>query len=243
MTATWPPSLGYEAVITLLNAKPEDEPVVVGTKANRITRFPLMECVEKTRAVAEAIAAKDYEKAMSLRSTSFKDAFSTLKTMVRALPHPPAPGQKRFRIGVFNAGAPAPGMNTAARAAIRLGLDQGHIMLGVSNGFEGSGQGRGRGNELDERERLGFAGRFACWEPAALIPQGSDLYAIARAIEDNHIDALLVIGGWNGYEGSPHHAQLRGPISRPSTSRSSACRLRSTTTCPAPSSASARIRP
>jgi 6-phosphofructokinase 1 len=32
-----------------------------------------------------------------------------------------------------------------------------------------------------------------------VIPQGSDLYAIARTIENNSIDALLVIGGWNGY--------------------------------------------
>src|SRR5512134_2459495 len=74
--------LGYEAVIAVLEAKPEDEPIVVGTKANRIIRLPLMECVERTRQVAEAIQARDYEKAMSLRSSSFNDAFRTLKTMV-----------------------------------------------------------------------------------------------------------------------------------------------------------------
>ena len=56
-----------------MNAKAEDEAVVVGTKANHINRFPLMECVEKTRAVAQAIASRDYEKAISLRSTSFKE--------------------------------------------------------------------------------------------------------------------------------------------------------------------------
>jgi 6-phosphofructokinase 1 len=33
-----------------------------------------------------------------------------------------------------------------------------------------------------------------------LVPKGSDLYAIARTIEKHEIDALLVIGGWNGYE-------------------------------------------
>src|SRR5512133_482188 len=96
--------LGYDAVIALLKAKPEDEPVVMCTRANRIIQLPLMECVEKTRAVAAAIAVKDYEKAMSLRSASFKDMFRTLKTMVRALPHPPEPGQRRLRIAVFNAG-------------------------------------------------------------------------------------------------------------------------------------------
>ncbi len=42
--------LGHEAVITILEAKPEDEPVVVGTRANRITRIPMMESVQKTQA-------------------------------------------------------------------------------------------------------------------------------------------------------------------------------------------------
>lgn len=191
--------LGYEAVKVLLNANPGDEPVVVGTKANRITTFPLMEGVAKTRAVAEAIAAKDYEKAMSLRSSSFKDAFNTLKTMVRALPHSPAPGQKRIRIAVLNAGAPAPGMNTAARAAIRLGLDQGHIMLGVRNGFNGLARG-----EVQDMPWMSVSGWASLGGSqlgtSRVIPQGSDLYAIARTIEDNQIEALLVIGGWNAYE-------------------------------------------
>jgi 6-phosphofructokinase 1 len=192
--------LGYESVITILSAKPEDEPVLVGTKANRIIRLPLMECVEKTQQVAQAINARDYEKAMLLRSSSFKDAFRTLKTMVRALPHPPEPGQKRFRIAVLNAGAPAPGMNTAARAAVRLGLDNGHIMLGVNNGFEGLAEG-----EVKEMVWTSVSG----WVSAGgsmlgtsrKIPKGKDMYAIARAIEDHHIEAMLVIGGWNAYEG------------------------------------------
>jgi len=192
--------LGYESVITILSAKPEDEPVLVGTKGNRIIRLPLMECVEKTRQVAQAINAKDYEKAMSLRSSSFKDAFRTLKTMVRALPHPPEPGQKRFRIAVLNAGAPAPGMNTAARAAVRLGLDNGHIMLGVNNGFEGLAEG-----EVKEMVWTSVSG----WVSAGgsmlgtsrKTPRGKDMYAIARTIENHQIEAMVVIGGWSAYEG------------------------------------------
>jgi 6-phosphofructokinase 1 len=143
--------MGHEAVRTILQAKPEDEPVVIGIKNNRMTRIPLMECIQKTQAVTEAIAAKDYERAMDLRSSSMMP--SHLKTMVRALPHPIEPGQKRFRIAVLNAGAPAPGMNTAARAAIRLGLDQGHIMLGVRNGFEGLAEG-----EVEEMNWMSASG-------------------------------------------------------------------------------------
>ncbi|HTX91170.1 MAG TPA: 6-phosphofructokinase [Anaerolineales bacterium] len=201
--------LGYEAVITLLKTKPEDEPVVVGTKANHIKHFQLVECVEKTRAVAEAIAAKDYEKAMQLRSTSFKESFNTLTTMVRALPHSLVPDQKRFRIGVLNAGGPAPAMNTASRAVIRLGLDQGHIMLGIRNGFEGLAKG-----EVEEMKWMSVSGWASLGGSmlgtSRLIPQGSDLYAIARVIEDKHIDALLVVGGWDGYRAV--HTML---VSRP----------------------------
>jgi 6-phosphofructokinase 1 len=201
--------LGYEAVVTLLKAKPEDEPVVVGTRANHIKHFSLVECVEKSRAVTEAIAARDYENAMNLRSPSFKDAFNTLATMVRALPHPALPDQKHFRIGVMNSGAPAPGMNTAARAAIRLGLDQGHIMLGIKNGFEGLAKG-----EVEEMQWMGVSGWASLGGSmlgtSRVVPQGSDLYAIARVIEDKHIQALLVVGGWNGYEAV--HTML---VSRP----------------------------
>ncbi len=145
------------------------------------------------------IAIKDYEKAMDLRTSSFKDAFRTLKTMVRALPHPPAPDQKRFRIAVFHAGAPSPGMNTAARAAVRLGLDQGHIMLGVSNGFEGLAE-----NQVQELEWTSVSGWASMGGSvlgtSRMVPKGKDLHAIARTIEDNHIEAMLVIGGWNAYQ-------------------------------------------
>ncbi len=191
--------LGYEALQALMDARPEDEPLQIGFKGNRVIRKPLMECVETTQAVAKAIEEKDYQRAMALRSASFVDAFNTLKIMVRALPHPPAPDQKRYRIGVLNAGAPAPGMNTASRAATRLGLDRGHMILGIRNGFEGFAA--GEVSELDWMSISGWASRGGSeLGTSRKVPQGSDLYNIARAIEVHEMDALLVIGGWNAYE-------------------------------------------
>ena len=191
--------MGHEAVNTLLAANPDDEPVVIGIRNNRITRFPMMESVRRTQQVAEAIKEKDYERAMSLRSSSFKESFTTFKTMVRALPHPVDPAKKHFRIAVLNAGAPAPGMNTAGRAAIRLGLDMGHVMLGIHNGFEGLMEG-----DLEQMQWMSVSG-WASRGGSALgttrrVPKGRDLYSIARVIEDNHIDALLIIGGWSAYK-------------------------------------------
>jgi len=193
--------MGHEAVNTILSAQPEDEAVVIGIRNNRMTRLPLMESVRKTLEVAEAINAKDYERAMSLRSSSFKDAFDTFKTMVRALPHATDPAKQHFRIAVLNAGAPAPGMNTAARAAIRLGLDMGHTMLGVHNGFDGLINGDVQ--EMNWMSVSGWASRGGSMlGTTRLVPKGRDLYAIARTIEDHHLDALLMIGGWNAYEAS-----------------------------------------
>ena len=197
--------MGYEAVETILNARPEDEPVVIGIKNNRMIHLPLMESVLKTQAVAEAIAEKDYKRAMSLRSSSFSDAFKTLRTMIRALPHPVEAGRKCYRIAVLNAGAPAPGMNTAARAAIRFGLDQGHSMIGVHNGFEGLANG-----ELEELNWMSVSG-WASMGGSVLgtnckLPTGKDFYGMARMIQDNRIDALLCIGGWTAYEAT--HAMM-----------------------------------
>jgi len=191
--------MGYAAVQTILSASPDSEPQLIGMRGNRITTSPLMHCVNQTRAVADAIAAKDYEKAMSLRSPSFKEAFETFRTFSRALPRPPEPGQRRFRLAVLNAGAPSPGMNTATRAAVRLGLDKGHIMLGVQNGFHGFID-----NEIHEMDWMSVNGWASMGGSELgtnrLVPKGKDLYAIARAIETHAIHGLLIIGGWAAYE-------------------------------------------
>jgi len=81
--------VGNAAVKELLTTAPEKEPQVIGMRYNRITRQPLMECVKKTQAVAQAIHDQDYELAMDLRGGSFKEQFQILRTLIRALPHPP----------------------------------------------------------------------------------------------------------------------------------------------------------
>jgi 6-phosphofructokinase 1 len=191
--------LGHAAVETLINSNAESEPQLIGLRGNRITASPLMENVEKTQSVAKAVTEQNYEQAMALRGNSFKEAFDTLKTMLRALPHAPAPMQKRHRLAIVHAGAPAPGMNAAVRAAVRIGMDRGHIMLGVRNGFQGLID-----EEIQEMEWMsvnGWASRGGCeLGTNRKVPNGSDFYGIARAIEKHQIDGLLIVGGWAGYE-------------------------------------------
>jgi 6-phosphofructokinase 1 len=191
--------LGAAAVDQLLAAQPDEKPFVMGIRANKITRTPLDEALARTRSVAEASAARDFKRALQLRGSSFNESFDIVRTMVRALPHPPTPGQRRMRIAVMNAGGPAPGMNTAVRTAVRLGTDKGHIMLGVSNGFHGLIEGDIR--EMDWMSVHGWASQGGAeMGTNRYVPKGSDFYAIARNLEAHQVDGLLLIGGWSGYE-------------------------------------------
>jgi 6-phosphofructokinase 1 len=199
---------GYAAIQALIDSKPEDDPQLIGLKGNRITNFPLMACVEETHKVADAIAEKDYEKAMDLRGRSFRESFQTLKTMLRALPHEREKGQKVYRLGIMHSGALAPGMNAAVRAAARIGMDRGHHIIGIRNGFEGLIKG-----EMVEMEWMSVNG-WALRGGSELgtnrkVPSGSDFYAMARSIEEHKIDGLLIIGGWTGYESAFKMYQLR----------------------------------
>lgn len=47
-------------------------------------------------------------------------------------------------MAVMNIGAPCAGMNAAVRAAVRMGIIQGHTMLAVHDGFDGLAQGQVR---------------------------------------------------------------------------------------------------
>jgi len=130
--STW---LGYEAALEVLTATPGTTGPVLGFRGNRVTRVPLVDAVAKTRRVPELIASGDYESAMDLRGGSFKEAARILAELVEP-GRIDAPEQSK-RIGIIHAGGLAPGMNAAARAAVRLGISRGHTMLGIFNGFPG----------------------------------------------------------------------------------------------------------
>ncbi|GJM42798.1 MAG: 6-phosphofructokinase [Ardenticatenaceae bacterium] len=191
--------LGAAAVENLLAIPDDENPFVMGIRANKIIRTPLAEALEKTHAVANASHEKKFATAMQLRGKSFNASFQIVRTMVRSLPHPPTPGQRRMRIVILNAGGPAPGMNTAVRTAVRLGTDKGHIMLGVKNGF--SGLITGDIHEMDWMSVSGWASQGGAeLGTNRTLPRDSDFYAIARTLEEHQIDGLLMIGGWTGYE-------------------------------------------
>ncbi|MGQ9548370.1 MAG: 6-phosphofructokinase [Roseiflexus sp.] len=198
--------VGYAAVEELLSATPESEPQLIGMRYHRITRQPLMHCVEQTQQVAAAINAGDYQRAMELRSGSFREMFQTFQALSNAMPS--VTRSRRSRIALLHAGGPAPGMNTAVRAAVRLGLDQGHTMLVVRNGFDGLIAG-----QIDECEWQMVDGWGAIGGAelgtSRRVPVGEELAAVAHALSANRIDGLFIIGGWNGYQAAHRLYQER----------------------------------
>ncbi len=191
--------IGQAAAKVVLEATADVEPSLVGIKNNRIHLSPLMECVNTNQEVNKAIKALDFDKAYRLRGPAFHASFEILRTLVRAVPHPPKPGQRKLRIAILNAGAPAPGMNATVRAAVRLGVDNGHQPLGIYRGFRGL-----INNQIKEMNWMDVNG----WAPTGgselgtsrRKPEGGDFYAIARSLEEHKIDALIIVGGWAGYE-------------------------------------------
>lgn len=193
--------LGYHAIQEIITCKqdPSREPQIICLRGNRITTAPMVDCIRNSNSVTTAIQEGDYEKAMLSRGGSFKEAFDTFHTTIRALPHPTEPSQKQFRLAILHADAPAPGMNTAVRAAVRIGLDYGHTILGVYNSFQGLATGQIR--EMNWMSVNGWAPRGGAeLGTNRRIISGSDYYSIARSIEENNIQGLLIIGGWSGYE-------------------------------------------
>ncbi len=211
--------LGHAAVEELLSSPPGSEPQLIGMKDNRVTRQPLMQCVEQTRKVAECVKNGQYAEAMALRGRGFGSALRTLRTIVRALPHPPTEGQKRFRFAIMHGGGPAPGMNTAVRAALRLTLDRGHHVLGVRNGFKGLVE--GDFFEMGWMSVNGWASRGGAeLGTNRRQPADRELYQVARHVEKHEIDGILMIGGWSGYVRDRQAPRGARALSRPSTCRS-----------------------
>ena len=71
---------GVEAVNAVLDATPETVTPFIAINENNITRKPLMQAVIDTQAVAKAIEAHDFDKAMSLRDNEFSDFYNSYMT-------------------------------------------------------------------------------------------------------------------------------------------------------------------
>jgi 6-phosphofructokinase 1 len=190
---------GFHAVQELLRLGPDEAPKLIGIRENRIVSSPLMEAVERTHAVADHLAAREFDDAMALRGGSFVESFETLKTLVRARPSRTSSGARSLRFGLVHAGGPAPGMNSVVRVAVRIAMDSGHRFRAVRGGFPGL-----RNGDLEDLDWMSVSGWVshggAEFGTSRYVPTEEDLPAIAQRMREHELDGLLVVGGYDGYE-------------------------------------------
>jgi 6-phosphofructokinase 1 len=168
-----------------------------GIQGNRVSRAPLMECVARTRELAERIKGKDFDQALTMRGDSYTEMIHVFRSISHALPSVRTRSRSN-RNALLNVGGLAPGMNAAAAAAVRLGLARGYTMLGINGSFRGLLDRDVR--ELQWGDVEGWTSRGGAELGISRhIPSVKDLYGIGCGLEEQHIDGLLIIGGWDAF--------------------------------------------
>ncbi|KAM3608218.1 uncharacterized protein V6R79_021273 [Siganus canaliculatus] len=188
--------LAVEAVIALMDASPDTPACVIGLSGNHAVRLPLMECVEITKLVQTAMNEKRFDEAVKLRGGSFENNWNIYKLLAF---QKPSQTKSTFSLAILNVGAPAAGMNSAVRSAVRLALSHGHKVYAVHDGFEGLA--KGEVFEMEWHKVAGWTGQGGSLLGTKRTLPKKHMEKIVDTITKFNISALLVIGGFEGYEG------------------------------------------
>jgi len=214
--------MGAEAVLALMDATPETPACVVSLDGNQTVRVPLMECVERTKAVQAAMDKKDFEEAVKLRGRSFLNNLYTYRKLSKVRPPPqnadieglrhaenpntngeyfdPTKNRKfPYNLGLMNVGAPACGVNASMRAFVRLALTNGYGVMGIHFGFEGLIQ--DNVTPMSWTEVHGWAGLGGTrLGTTRTLPNEVGLDKVAAAFRKFNISGLLIIGGFEAFQ-------------------------------------------
>ncbi len=188
--------LGVAAIDDLLDAPADTPPRMIGLVNNTPTATPLDEVISKSQAVGKAIEEGVYSTALSLRGTSFRDQLGLLKILTQATPAPV--DSSLGTIAIVTAGADAPGMNAAARVAVRRALNAGARVVGGINGFRGMV--RGQIEELNWMSVSGWVGQGGTKLGSGRYDfEPEDFARLERVLQQHAVRGMLVLGGLNAY--------------------------------------------
>lgn len=190
--------MGAEAVLALLDATPETPACVVSLDGNQTVRVPLMECVERTKAVAAAMHNKNFEEAIRLRGRSFNNNLKQFIALSKLEKPERRVEQGGFNLAIINIGAPACGMNAAIRSFVRMSLTSGFRVLGIHYGIEGLLQDQVM--EIKWMDVTGYSGLGGTkLGTTRTMPDSVGFDKIAAALKKHNIHGLLFIGGFEAY--------------------------------------------
>ncbi|XP_031215510.1 ATP-dependent 6-phosphofructokinase, platelet type isoform X2 [Mastomys coucha] len=190
--------MGVEAVLALLEATPEIPACVVSLRGNHAVRLPLMECVQMTQDVQKAMDEKRFTEAVKLRGRNFEGNLKIYKRLASKVPDDKIV-KSNCNVAIINVGAPAAGMNAAVRAAVRVGIVDGHKMFAVYDGFDGLANGKIK--EIGWSDVGGWTGQGGSILGTKRTLPGAYLEKIAEQMHSHSINALLIIGGFEAYLG------------------------------------------
>lgn len=202
--------LGIAGVIEVLTATPDAVSNILGVRNSRITRMPLNESVDATRAVEGLIQDGKIAETDAARGKTFTEMRQTFARISKPVADKTA-GEDAKRIAVMHCGGLAPGMNTAVHAIARLGRASGHEILGITGGFGGLVSGKIA--PLNWRTVEGWWGTGG----ASLVSKREEITdqncaQIAQSLASHNVDALIMVGGVSGYRGVRHIARLRDTV-------------------------------
>lgn len=188
---------GVAAVDAILDATPSVPSPMIGICENKIVSRPLVDAVALTKSVADAIEAKDFAKAISLRDTEFKEYLRYLVAMNTAdFKEPSLPLDQRKKYAIINVGAPAGGMNAATYAFANFCLSRGHKPYAIHNGFTGLARHESvRSIDWLEIENYTSLGGSEIGTNRHT-PVEADIGRVAYNLAKYNFDGLVIVGGF-----------------------------------------------
>lgn len=197
---------GIEAVEALLDPSVTDS-VMIGISEHRITRRSLVESVEQTRAVSEAMKALRFGTAFDLRDPDFKANYAMWE-MLRMFESADTAPSTPLNIAIVNCGAPCGGVNAANRAIVHYCRYKGYKALGILNGFRGLMAGEVK--PLDWMDVDGWIARGGSMLGMNRTLPDKDVGLVAYQLQKHCIDGLIIIGGFEAYSALLSLSRARG---------------------------------
>lgn len=204
--------MGAEAVHALLEATPDSEACVVSLDGNQAVRVPLMQCVERTKAVGVCMSKQDWEDAVKLRGRSFERNLQTYKMLTRLRPPKSVidehgHGTGGYTLAVIHIGAPCCGMNAAVRSFVRNCLFRGDTVYGIHDGIEGLIHGNIHCMEWSDVN--GWVGQGGAFLGTKRTLPETNMEQVVEQLKKYNIQALLAIGGFEAYHSVQQMADAR----------------------------------
>eukprot|EP00055_Hartaetosiga_balthica_P011268 m.50616 g.50616 ORF g.50616 m.50616 type:complete len:867 (+) comp7522_c0_seq2:130-2730(+) len=199
---------GAEAAIAVLNATPTTPARIVGIRWNQMVQLDLTEAVERTRLVGKMLEKFDYDAVKDLRGSSFKQEMNIfLRARQHHMDDPP---EHTFNVLIFNTGAPAAGMNAAARSLTRDLINGGHNVFASYGGLEGMLSGDVK--QLTWASVKGWSSLGGCilgTSRTSSMDHPSHGSQVSKLLKEKNIHGIVCIGGFEAFESLSSMEKLR----------------------------------